>query len=296
MESRGIIIVHAYDSGEDVCGNCGLVIQDVMINSGPEWRAFTIEEEESRSRIGMPISYTIHDKGLSTTIKEVNYDAYGHKLPLYTKLKMRRLRRWQNRSRVHPAKYRNLAQAMIELERLCDNVSLPNHIKEKAALIYRKALNEGLVRGRSIKVITAASLYAACRKTGTPRNITEIAKLAFTSKKKVAKCYRLLLNNLDLHVPLPDPVRFLSKIAERSDVSGHTKLLALKLLNKAKEKRLLGGKNPRGVAGAILYIACKLSNEKRTQKDIAEAAGITEITIRNSYYALKRHMKLESLD
>jgi transcription initiation factor TFIIB len=295
-ECEGIVIVHDYDSGEDICGNCGLVIQDVIINNGPEWRAFTIKEKEARSRVGMPTSYMLHDKGLSTTIKGINYDAYGNKLPLSTKLKMWRLRREQIRYRAYPSTERNLAQAMTVLKRLCDKASLPNHIKENAALIYRKALNKGLVRGRSITTIIAASLYAACRKTGTPRNLKEIAEVSLTSKKKLAKCYRLLLRNLDLHIPLSDPVNFLSKIAERSDISGHTQLLALEILKEAKKKHLQEGKNPRGVAGAALYIACILANEKRTQKDIAESAGITEVTIRNRYSTFKGHIKLELSD
>ena len=129
-ECGSMILVYDYDSGEAICGNCGLVIQDVMINSDPEWRAFTIKEKDARSRVGMPTSYMIHDKGLSTTIKGINYDAYGRKLPLSTRLKMWRLRRWQIRSRAYPAKEINLAQAMTVLNRLCDKASLPNHIKE----------------------------------------------------------------------------------------------------------------------------------------------------------------------
>jgi transcription initiation factor TFIIB len=145
------------------------------MNNGPEWRAFTLEEKVSRSRVGIPASYSVYDKGLSTAIGRVDRDAFGRKLPLSTRLQMWRLRKWQIRSRVHSSVDRNLAQAMAELDRLSDKSYIPAPVKEKAAVIYRKALDKGLVRGRSIAAIIAASLYAACRTTGTPRTLREIA-------------------------------------------------------------------------------------------------------------------------
>src|SRR5208283_276763 len=176
-------LVHDYDSGETICGDCGLVLYEQMMDKGPEWRAFTAEEKTSRSRVGMPTSYSIHDKGLSTAISQVDRDAFGRKLPLSTRLQMWRLRKWQIRSRVHSSIDRNLAQAMSELERLSSKVSIPRSTKEKSAIIYRKALDKGLVRGRSIAAIAAAALYAACRGSGTPRTLREIAEASLVDKK-----------------------------------------------------------------------------------------------------------------
>jgi len=289
-------LVHDYDTGETVCGNCGLVIQDVMMNEGPEWRAFTQEEKASRSRVGIPISYSVHDKGLSTSIDRIDRDAFGRKLPLSTRLQMWRLRKWQIRSRVHSSIDRNLAQAMTELDRLSDKVSAPAPVKEKAALIYRKALDEGLVRGRSIAAIAAASLYAACRITGTPRNLRDISEASLVSKKDVARCYRLLLRELNIRMPIADPIIYITKIAQRSDISGHIQALAVKVLNEAKAKRISAGKDPMGLAAAALYIACKQAGEKRTQKDIADAAGVTEVTVRNRFKNLKKQLKLDLPD
>ncbi len=286
-------LIHDYDTGETVCSECGLVIQDVMIDKGPEWRAFTQEEKESRSRVGMPTSYSVHDKGLSTAIGRVDRDAFGRKLPLSTRLQMWRLKKWQIRSRVHSSIDRNLAQAMAELDRLSDKVAIPGSVKEKAAVIYRKALDKGLVRGRSIAAIAAASLYVACRLTSTPRNLREIAEASLVSRKDVARCYRLLLRELDIKMPIADPLTYLSKIAEKSDVSGQTQALAVKILQEAKEKHVSAGKDPMGLAAAALYIACMQTNEKKTQKDIADAAGVTEVTVRNRYKTLKRQLNLE---
>jgi transcription initiation factor TFIIB len=286
-------LVHDYDTGETVCGDCGLVLYEQMMDKGPEWRAFTQEEKASRSRVGVPTSYSVHDKGLSTAISQVDRDAFGRKLPLSTRLQMWRLRKWQIRSRVHSSIDRNLAQAMAELDRLSDKVYIPPPIKEKAAVTYRKALDKGLVRGRSIAAIAAAALYAACRGSGTPRTLREIAEASLVDKKDVARCYRLLLRELEVHMPIADPLTYLSKIAERTGISGKTQGLAIHILREARAKRAAAGKDPMGLAAAALYIACLQNNEKKTQKDIAEAAGVTEVTVRNRYKTLKKQLKLE---
>jgi transcription initiation factor TFIIB len=289
-------LVHDYDTGETICGACGLVLYEQMLDKGPEWRAFTQQEKASRSRVGMPTSYSIHDKGLSTAISQVDRDAFGRKLPLSTRLQMWRLRKWQIRSRVHSSIDRNLAQAMAELERLSGKVSISPPIKEKAAVIYRKALDKALVRGRSINAIAAAALYAACRKSGSPRTLREIAEASLVDKKDVARCYRLLLQELDFHMPISDPLTYVSKIAEKNGVSGKTQGAAIAILREARRKRVAAGKDPMGMAAAALYIACLQNNEKITQKDIAEAAGVTEVTVRNRYKALKIQLNLETPD
>jgi len=295
-ECESTNLVHDYDTGETICGNCGLVIQDVMMDEGPEWRAFTQEEKASRSRVGIPTSYSVHDKGLSTSIDRIDRDAFGRKLPLSTRLQMWRLRKWQIRSRVHSSIDRNLAQAMTELDRLSDKVSAPAAVKEKAALIYRKALDEGLVRGRSIAAIAAASLYASCRITGTPRNLREISNASLVKRKDVARCYRLLLRKLDIRMPIADPLIYISKIAQKSDVPGYIQSEAVKILNESRSRHVSAGKDPMGLAAAALYIACKQAGEKKTQKEIADAAGVTEVTVRNRFKNLKRLLSLDVPD
>lgn len=289
-------LVHDYDTGETVCGDCGLVLYEQMMDKGPEWRAFTQEEKASRSRVGVPTSYSVHDKGLSTAISQVDRDAFGRKLPLSTRLQMWRLRKWQIRSRVHSSIDRNLAQAMAELDRLSDKVYIPPPTKEKAAVTYRKALDKGLVRGRSIAAIAAAALYAACRGSGTPRTLREIAEASLVDKKDVARCYRLLLRELDVHMPIADPLTYVSKIAERTGISGKTQGVAIQILREARKRRASAGKDPMGLAAAALYIACLQNNEKKTQKDIAEAAGVTEVTVRNRYKTLKKQLDLKLPD
>ncbi len=291
-ECGAVNLVHDNDTGETICTDCGLVLYEQIMNKGPEWRAFNPQEKASRSRVGIPSSYSIHDKGLSTTISQIDRDALGRRLPLSTRLQMWRLRKWQIRSRVHSSADRNLAQAMSELDRLSDKLYMSQSIKEKAAVIYRKALDRGLVRGRSIATIITASLYAACRATGTPRSLREVAEVSLVNKKDVARCYRLLLRELDVKIPIADPLTYVSKIALKADVSGVSQGKAIEILRRARHKRIATGKDPMGIAAAVLYIGCMQNNERKTQKEIADAAGVTEVTIRNRYKALQKALGL----
>ena len=280
-------------SGERICGSCGLVIADSLINEGPEWRAFSQDERESRSRVGMPLSFSVHDKGLSTMIGQVVKDAFGRNIPTKTMFQMLRLKKWHIRSSYQSSIDRNLSHAMTELSRLCDKLHIPKPVKERAAIIYRKALEKGLVRGRSISAITAASLYAACRVTATPRTLRELGKQSTIDKKDLARCYRLLLRELGLQMPIPKAQFRVPKIAAKADISENTQQTAVNILRKAEDLKTTAGKDPMGLAAAALYIACVMNDEKRTQKMIADAAGVTEVTIRNRYKGLKEALDLE---
>jgi transcription initiation factor TFIIB len=99
-----------------------------------------------------------------------------------------------------------------------------------------------------------------------------------------------------MHMPIADALTYVSKIAERTGISGKTQGIAIRILREARDKRAAAGKDPMGLAAAALYIACLQNNEKKTQKDIAEAAGVTEVTVRNRYKTLKRQLKLELPD
>jgi len=292
-ECKSTYIIEDPETGEIICGSCGIVIRESSLNEGPEWRAFTPTEKNSRSRVGVPLSFAVHDKGLTTMIGRVGRDAFGRKIPLDTKLQMLRLRKWQIRSRVHSSVDRNLAQAMAELDRLSDKLHITPSIKEKAAVIYRKALDKGLVRGRSISAISAASLYAACRMTQTPRTLREISKESPIEKKDIARCYRLMLRELDIQMPKPEAQLRVPKIAAKVGVGEKTQQTAVEILREATRLKTTAGKDPMGLAAAALYIACVMNDEKRTQKRIADAAGVTEVTIRNRYKGLKEALGLE---
>jgi len=280
--------------GEAVCCNCGLVIRDTIMDRGPEWRAFTLQEKQSRPRTGAPTLYSRFDKGLSTVIR-IDKDAFGRPLPSKTKRQMRRLRKWHIRAGVHESKARNLMQAMNELERLTQKLHLSTSVQETASVFYRKALNRNLVRGRCIVSIIAAALYAACRFTKTPRTLNEIAEASIKDKKELSRCYRLLLRRLDIRMPIDEPLDYVAKVGDKAGASTKTQGLAARIVREAKRKHITSGKDPSGLAAAALYIASRMVDDDLTQLELSKAANVTEVTIRNRKKELRRKLQLKPL-
>jgi transcription initiation factor TFIIB len=268
------------NSGEKVCSKCGLVISDVVVDRGPEWRAHTIKEKAMKSRMGPPISYIYYDKGFYTSFR-TNKDTQGRRLDPETRRKMRRLKRYDTRSKLDESGMRNLSWAMNEMSMLADTLHLPNSIREKAAVIYRRSLEKDLIKGRTIAGFVAASVYAACRQARIPRSLQEVSEASTRDHKDVSRTYRFLLRELDLKMPVDYPMKFVPRIASKVDVSRETDRLTMEILQEARVKKALTGKDPRGIAAAALYLACKANDERCTQKNIAKAAGTTEVTLRN---------------
>jgi len=292
LECGGRNIIQDLESGEMVCGGCGIVIAESTVNTEPERRAFTMKESQERTRVGLPASFSIYDKGLSTTFNPIGLDGCGRRISGEKRSEMFRLRRWQTRSTVDGSD-RSLIQAMSELDRLCGGLHLPNTIQERAAVTYRKVLKEGFVRGRRISAMVAASLYIVCRMTQTPRTLAEVARHSHVDKKEVARCYRILLKKLNLRVPVPKAQLRVSKIAAKVELGEKTQRMAIEILGEADRLKISISKDPMGLAASALYIACVMNGENRTQKTMAEAAGVTEVTIRNRYTELKRYLDLD---
>jgi transcription initiation factor TFIIB len=181
------------ESGELFCAKCGFVIDEKVSNNGSE-RTFS-DSTVNKSRTGDGTSLTRHDQGLSTIINPVNKDSSGNPLSASMKSSLKRLRVWDNRSRTKDSVDRNLQQALSELLKMKEKLSLSDAIGEKAAYIYRKALEKKSVRGRSIQSLIAASLYAACRESGVPRTLNEVSDSGNIRRKELSVCYRLLLRN-----------------------------------------------------------------------------------------------------
>lgn len=286
--------IHADASrGERICGNCGLVLEEKSIDQGPEWRAFSSVEEKNRSRTGSPTTLTVHDKGLSTMIDWRDRDAHGNKLDPSIRAKIYRIRKWQARTRVHSSIDRNLSHAMSELDRLASQLAIPRGIKEASAMVYRKAIDKKLIRGRSIEAMVGAAVYASCRMRKIPRTLDEIGRHSRIKKKELGRCYRLILRELDIKIPLPSPIDFITRFGAELHISGIAQRKAIEFLEKAKKGGITVGKDPTGLAAAALYIATLKEGERRTQREIAEIAHVTEVTVRNRYKELAGFLEIE---
>jgi len=275
------------NTGELFCGNCGFVVTDKIADTGAEWRSFA-NDEGNKARTGAGTSLTMHDMGLSTVIGAVNKDATGKPLSASVKSSIERLRTWDSRSQAHSSADRNLRQALNEMDKLKDKLALTSAVIEKAAYIYRKAMERKLVRGRSIHGLVAACIYASCRYTETPRTLNDIAKGINVRRKDVARCYRLIYRELELKMPVVDPVKGVSRIASIAELGEKSKRKAISILNEAKRTGMTAGKDPMGIAAAALYLACISTGEVKSQKDISNASGVTEVTIRNRCAGLRK--------
>jgi len=280
------------NTGELFCGKCGFVVSDKISDTGAEWRSFA-NDETNRTRVGAGTSLTMHDMGLSTIIGTQNKDSTGKPLTSTMKSSIERLRTWDSRTQAHSSADRNLRHALNEMDKLKDKLALTDAVIEKAAYIYRKAMEKKLVRGRSIQGLVAACLYASCRNTETPRTLDDIAKGINIRRKDVARCYRLIFRELELKMPVVDPVKGVSRIASIAKLTEKSKRKAIDILEKAKKLGIVAGKDPMGIAAAALYLACISTGEVKSQKDISIASGVTEVTIRNRCAGLRKMIQTE---
>jgi len=286
-------LMRDYDAAEIVCMNCGFVVAAKLADRGPEWRAFDDEQRAKRARAGAPLTYTIHDKGLSTMIDWHDRDIYGKRLSPGQKAQIYRLRKWQRRIRVSDATERNLAFALSEITKIANSLNLPKNILETASVIYRKAVKEHLIRGRSIQGVTSASIYVACRQCGLARTLEEIAQASSINKKEVGRSYRFLVKELDYFIPPLKPSQYVTKFSNQLTMQGKVEEIAQKILLTARDLKLTSGRGPTGIAAAASYIASVLTGERKTQREIAEIAQVTEVTIRNRYKELVERLMFD---
>jgi len=282
-----------YERAEVICNDCGRVIDEGIMDNGPEWRAFDFEQLNKRSRTGAPMTPTIHDKGLSTVIDWRNKDAMGKDIAPGYRAQMYRLRKWQQRVRVSNSKERNLAIALTELNRVASRLNLPKNVRETAAVVYRKAVDKNLCRGRSIEAVVASALYAACRQCNVPRTLDEVAGATKLNRKEVGKTYRYVARQIGLSLNPTTPIDYVPRFGSALSLSGEVQGKAIEIVKEAIKQELTSGRGPTGVSAAALYIASVMAGERRTQREVADVAGVTEVTIRNRYKELVEKLNLD---
>ena len=286
-------IIFDNERGEQVCNNCGLIIEENLTDTGPEWRAFDPEQRASRARTGAPVKYAKPNRGLVTEMDLYNKDIRGVRIPSKRQAQIYRMRKWHKRASIASSSERNYLIALPELNRVASYLGLPDNIRESAALLYRKCVQNNLIRGRPIEIVVQAVVYASCREAGMPRTLDEIASISGVAKKDVGRAYRVIAHELDLKVPLTDPIAYVPRYSNALKLSGEAQEKAVEILKMAMQKGLLSGRSPTGVSAAAVYIAGALAGERRTQKEVADVAGVTEVTIRNRYRELKEQLNID---
>ena len=285
------VVITDPERGEIICSNCGRVMTDKVQEIQPEWSAFVYaDKDNTRIRTGARSSLARHDMGLYTIIGQTNKDASGHNLSVPMLSTMSRLRVWDNRTQLDAsASHRNFQKAFNNLDRLKDKLGLSDAIVEKTAYTYRKAHEKGLIRGRTMHAVLAACVYIACREIENPRTLRDLATIMNIKRKDITRSYRMLVLELDFKIPLIDPMKCIIKISNNLDLSEKTKRKAMHIMDKVIRSRISAGKNPMGLAASILYLSCLFNGDHRNQTIFAQAAGVTEVTIRNISRILKNH-------
>ena len=278
------------ETGELISLDSGQVVSEGALSLEPEWRSFDAGEANDRSRAGVPTSLARHDMGLSTVIGRTDRDAGGNSIDSDMRFRMERLKKWDNRSQRHSPSERNLQQAFTMLAKIKERMSLPDSVIEKAAYIYRKAQERKLIRGRTIGSVLAASIYIASRQMGVLRTLDDVSASSDVKPKDVGRSYRVLVSSMELQVPMLEPTKFVVKVANNINISERTKRKAVAIILEAQRRGISVGKDPMGIAASVLYLAGQVTGEYKTQAEIAGAAGVTEITVRNRSRELKARL------
>jgi len=286
-ECGSINLTYDEQRGEVFCNDCGTVVEEKMVDTGQEMYGKS-ESGEKKGRGGAPMSMQKFDKGLTTNVGEIS-DIY--KLDSSSTRKFLRLKKWQER--VSTSIERNLRLAMAELRRVASFLNLPTVVRDEASRIYNFVLQRGLVRGRSMESVIAACIYSACRSYNIPRTLDEISNASDVERKEIGRTYRFIIRKLGIKVTPSSPKDYISRFGSTLHLSPKTQNDALKILKKAEISELTSGRGPAGIAAAALYVAALLNNEKKTQREVADIAGITEVTIRNRYKELLEKLNLE---
>jgi transcription initiation factor TFIIB len=276
-------LVKDYQRAEILCQDCGYVLNEQLMDRGPEWRSFDLSTRTGVERTGPPANVLAHDKGLTTQIGWKNTDAFGRYIPHKSRAQMFRLRQWQHRIRTSKIGERSLAQGLTEISTLSSRMGLPRQIREDAAVLYKRASNANLARGRSIKELAAASVYAACRQSNVPRTLDEVTLDEPLDRRAVGRAYRDMARELRLYFKPQIPEDYLSRFCNKLDLDQKAYAKCLEIADRIRGRRMVSGVTPTGVAAAIIYHACQELNVEKTQKEIGRVCGVTEVTLRNRY-------------
>ena len=273
-------IIPLINTGDVVCNQCGLVINEKSVDfSHKGRRAYTNQEKNTREQTGAPISVLLPDMGLSTVIdrnKITNPD-------------LKRAAKWNTRITWQK---RNLLIASTELKRISTNLNLPNYVREDGMRLYKDAFKNKLLRGRSINAMVAACLYFACRRKQIPRTLQEITNEASANAKDVRRSYTTLVREFNLKSPSTNPISLIPRYINDLGLDSEIEQLTNKILTVYSSKFSISGKDPKGLSAGAIYLACKLKDRETTQQQIVELIGITEVTLRSRYKELKNKLKI----
>lgn len=267
-ESKNIIEDHR--SGYNVCGNCGVVLGDRIIDETSEWRSFEDSNKSDPSRVGSASNPFLDTEQLDTMIST------GKGMNSYTlsKIQMKSYMRGPQRA---------LKNGLNLIQAFCDRSSISKTICNRAQYVFKTVDSQKLLKGKNLEGAIGACIYIACKLENVPRTFREVSVITSVQKKEIGRCYKLISKEIDTKgmVPSNDIVaRFCADL----NLNLKIQLLATTISQKTHEVGALTGRSPDSVAAAVIYLVLNIYPEyKDIQKDIHLVTGVTEITIKNTY-------------
>lgn len=266
---------------ETICDECGLVVSEDELDRGPEWRSFA-DDQTNPERCGAPLTRSRHDRGLSTEIGR------STRLKGRKRRQVARMRRQHNRARISSKRDRNQVYGFTEIRRLTGQLELPEHVRDRSCVLFESAQDSDLLQGRCIEGFAAAAVYAVCRTASVSRTLGEILAVASADEDELKVAYGALNQELDLRTGPIDPTEYLARFASTLDVPTDVERAARRLAREAHESGHTAGRNPSGVAAACLYTAARDVGHGLTQREASDVAGVSTVTVRNTYKHLQR--------
>jgi len=267
-------LIEDYRAGDQICSECGLVVGDRVIDVGSEWRTFSNEKGgEDKSRVGAAENTLLGSSDLSTMIGpgtgKASFTTDGTAI--------------YNNRRTASSSDRTLINAFRTISNMADRINLPKTIVDRSNQLFKLVHDGKHLKGRANDAIAAAALYIACRQEGVPRTFKEIVAVSTVSKKEIGRCFKLILKAHDTSVDLITTGDFMSRFCGTLSMSREVQKGATYIAKKAVDLDIVPGRSPISVAAAAIYMASQASDDKRTQREIADIAGVADVTIRQSY-------------
>lgn len=290
-ECGKVNLINDTGTGEVVCNSCGLVVREIGPNEGPEWRAYNPIEYSNRSR-ATAIAFGAPGVGSATVISPRSRDVKGAKLPAETMSKFRRLRR-QERKATFKHSDRTLVSGYSTIQLIGNALALPNSVKDTAYSYFCKAKEVEIIRGRSVRGVSGACIYASCKDHDIVRSMKEIAKGMDMDRKRLFGVFSELQKRGIYKQKRLKLSRFLSKAVDNMDLSGNIVDVCMKLLEGIEKEGFTVGQSPPGVVAGILYISGRVTGDFYDQGTISVALGVTEVTIRNRYKKILQYLMVD---
>ena len=175
---------------------------------------------------------------------------------------------------------KNLFKAKKRLGMISSKLRLQKPVELDAYIIYKTAVEKEINVGRNSRVLLYSCVYASCIMHNVPKTSLEITAFTEIDKNKMLKLFRLLKNKLNLHLEPIDPIDLVGRFGSRLELKQTTISMAVQIITQLKETTVIAGKNPKSIVASALYIASKMNDDYRTQRDFANASGIIEVTLR----------------